>query len=322
MRPACKLQKLIHSHDPSYSGPGLTTLHFSPDQHSLAFVEEDPSTNNTLILELLDLTTQKIHTVMSSQLPGFPKLLLAQSPTTTQPSTSLLSFSQQQISRDYTINRLINPLSSSNWDSLLPLQWATNQSLFVLLRRMGSPGSTLRLYLLHAITEDASQQQNNLQYIVANDDPSYSCDDFALTPDSLQLICANSPTQGRPSPATITIRPATGGTFHTIYNGPIGHITANILSNSTLLITQLHPGQPDTLSKLNTDGTGLIQLMQAASTNQSIEAPILSNGLLFALTTYDNNETSLLIGSLNATPPATIAKTPNNLLQLVGWSQL
>jgi hypothetical protein len=301
-----------------YSGPGsLSDLLFSPDQHSLAFteVENDNSNSNALIMDILDLTTGKVHAVMSDQRPGFPRSNQWQQPTA-QSSTPSFSPPQEQ-GTDH-------PLSGVEWNRLSPLQWVNNKSLFIFLGGMGSPGSVIRLYLLHDVGKDASLQQSNLQYIAGNDDPSYRCDDFAMMPDGQHLVCSNSPETGLLTPATIDVRSVTGGKSHTIYRGPVGHVTASIISNSTLLITQLDVQRPDALWKINIDGSRLTRLMVAPADDWRIE-PSISNGSLYALTTFhlgNNNETDLVVGSLSGGTPTTIVKTSSDTLELMGWVPL
>jgi hypothetical protein len=176
---------------------------------------------------------------------------------------------------------------------------------------------------LHDISKDAPQQQNNLQYITANDDPHDSCEDFDVTSDNQQLICshydyyAGYPGE-QPFPSVIKIRPLIGGTFHTIYQGPAGNISVEAISNSTLLIT----GPTELLWKMNIDGSGQVQLMTATKAKEHVQSTICHDSL-YALTTYspDRGEIKLVVGSLASGAPKTIITT-HDILTFVGWTQM
>jgi hypothetical protein len=222
---------------------------------------------------------------------------------------------------NFTTARLVS--SSGGWNSLIPLKWIHNNGLLIRIGRLASPGSVLRLYLLHDISKDAPQQQNNLQYITANDDPHDSCEDFDVTSDNQQLICshydyyAGYPGE-QPFPSVIKIRPLIGGTFHTIYQGPAGNISVEAISNSTLLIT----GPTELLWKMNIDGSGQVQLMTATKAKEHVQSTICHDSL-YALTTYspDRGEIKLVVGSLASGAPKTIITT-HDILTFVGWTQM
>jgi len=283
-------------------------LFFSPDQRSLVFAEGND-------LDVLDLTTGKYHAVLSSQQPGYPESTIQ--PPITQ--SSLSPFSSHTLATAYTQAQQFRPSPSSGWTEIRPLKWTGAKGLFLMLARQGSPGGIYRLYLLPDINKDASQQQSNLQYIASNNDAHYRCDNFVMTPDNQQLVCSNSPFMGERVPATITIRPVTGGPFHTIYRGPVGYVETSVISNSTLLIDQWSVDHPDTLWKINTDGNGLVQLMVAPTTDWKIQSSIISNGSLYAFTTSSSNSPETLVfGSLAGGTPKTIIAPQGTSLGLIG----
>ncbi len=298
-----------------YSGPDLADLLFSPDAHSLAFTEaaNPNSASNALIIDILDLTTGKVHAVMSDHQPGFPMSNHQGQASTSQSSTRLLSSSLKW--------RAERPLSGKAWNSLYPLQWARNGSLFVSLGWLATPSSTRRLYLLHNTGKEASQQRGNLQYIAASDDQQDPCERFSVTSDNQYLVCNRyDPFAGypgeQPTAATITVRPITGGTFHTIYRDPQGDVYLEALHDSTLFMTH-----SNTVWKINLNGSGLTRLMTIPS-NASIDlVPIASHAQYALMLTHRNNdENDVLIGSLNGGTPETIVKTTNETLDVIGWA--
>jgi hypothetical protein len=304
-----------------YSGPSLGDLLFSPDQRSLALAEGDDLSSRTLNIDIIDLTTGKLHKMLSSQQPGFPKLTQGHQPTQELVLSSFPSWHEQVAG--YARARPFQPLSGGAWNSLIPLKWANNNSLFIRVGTQGSPGSVLRSYLVHDTSKGVSQQQSNLQYITGNDDPYDPCDGFDVTPDNQQLVCSHSTPDHSASPATIKVRqPVAGETFHTIYQIPEGQIEVRAISHATILFMQGKPSSPETLWKVNTDSSGLTQLMNSPMMNAIFESTIC-NGSLYAIKVYNlsDGKTSLVVGSLAGGTPKTITEQKDELA-LVGWLQL
>jgi hypothetical protein len=82
------------------------------------------------------------------------------------------------------------------------------------------------------------------------------------------------------------------------------------------------PSSPETLWKVNTDSSGLTQLMNSPMMNAIFESTIC-NGSLYAIKVYNlsDGKTSLVVGSLAGGTPKTITEQKDELA-LVGWLQL
>lgn len=278
-----KVQKLYSA------GSELGNLLFSPDQRSLAFVEgADPNIRWPRIIHVLDLATGKQHAVVSNQQAG--------------DSTSA---------------------SWTSANSLVPIRWINNHELLIRIAVLTSPILWTRLYLLHDSSKNVAQQQSNLQYITGSDDLHDACRGADVTPDNQQLVCSNFADHPEEQiPATIKIRPLTGGVFHTIYHAtPTDSVTVNIISNSTLLILHGQADHPETVMKMNIDGSGQVQLMAALKTSDSIR-DIQGSGSLYALEMYSESETTtLVVGALAGGAPKTVVTTPDDLT-ILGWIQM
>jgi hypothetical protein len=157
----------------------------------------------------------------------------------------------------------------------------------------------------------------------ANDDPHDPCEDLDVTPDNQQIVCSHYDSYAgypgeKPFPSVIKIQPIAGGPFHTIYHGPVGSVSVEVISNSTLLIT----GPTQILWKMNIDGSGQTQLMAIPMAKEHIQS-INCNSSLYALTMYSftSDETTLVFGSLASGAPKTVVATQDTLT-LVGWTRL
>jgi hypothetical protein len=313
-----------------YCAPAQTSTDavlLSPDQRSLVFnqVNQDESIS---MLYLLDMTTGKLRTELSPFQPNYPGSAQGQLQTT------LMSARTPSIARDKTTGKLtihpFNPLPSQHYLIYVPMKWANN-GVYLLGTIRGSGALPHQLALLRDMRKDVAQQRSNLQSITATEDNG--CQDYDVTADNQQLICSAYSLMGSGGPSAINMRPIIGGALHTVYHDPLGGmIVARVLSNSTLIFILDKPNSPPTLWKINTNGSGLTQLMAAQTKDMILDFASSSylpwsiasrDGRHYALTMYNmtSNASSLIVGDLNGGQAKTIASSANSLL-LVGWAEL
>lgn len=303
------------------AGTSIEHAQLSPNQHLLAFSQVSQQLSQSA-LQILDLTSGQVHTVLSSQDSGYPQPqgLINDSPAT---SISLLDTHEP-----------LNPLPSQSHLTFQPQQWINNTNLYLSGTVEGvSPGSAPRLYLLDNVNSNVAQQQSNVQ-LVAPMTSMRNCDNFDITPDSQTVVCSISTEMGWTGPAQIQMESASGGPIHTVYTGPNGGVTTTrAIANSTLIFTLSQNSQPNSLWKINTNGSGLTQLATAPANNQMQFAnagyqpwSILSpDGMFYVIYEDDpsNGTATLLIGHFNqgsggASRGLTIS---GSNLEPVGWTQ-
>src|SRR5258706_2207818 len=229
-----------------------------------------------------------------------------------------------------------------------PLTWLDTTRVYLLAPEIDGPSSSL--YLLDT-AQGTDQNPQNLPVLVApsitfcwNSDSSY---------DGTQLYtsgCTTDPNPSRPGIAdqrglsTINVRPATGGSPHTIFTNASMAITAVRAINKTTLLFLVENnsfiGNADTsqkgLWKVNTDGTGLTRLASDGagvsggpsnfcSFTQDPWSNVSRDGTLFALqhNSVNGKTQSLLFGSLNGGTPTTFASISDGTqLSIVGWTTM
>lgn len=154
--------------------------------------------------------------------------------------------------------------------------------------------------------------------------------------------CSGSCTLGtREGPSTIAIKPATGGSQHSILiNAALGIAALRSISSSTLLLqvenfSENHPvdSSQNGLWKVNTDGTGLTRLTTEAKGDTTSLCPftqspwsnVSRDGSLYAFET-NNSRTypytyTLSFGSLSGGAPTSFASIADGTqLVTVGWT--
>jgi hypothetical protein len=213
----------------------------------------------------------------------------------------------------------------------VPMKWANNTSVYVYgtVRASGAP--LHQLALLRDIRKDVTQQGSNLQ-LIATAGQDFACQDDDVTPDNVQLVCsAYTFTAPVSPPNAIKMWPITGGVDRTVYQGlPGERIIARAISNSTLIFLFNRANGLPSLWKINTDGSGLAQLMAAQTNDVDLEFASSSylpwsitahDGRHYALTMYNmtSNASSLIVGDFNGGQPKTIASSGDSLL-LAGWA--
>lgn len=299
----------------------------SPDQHALVFNQENQDGLSTLYL--LDVATGKLRTELSPLQPNYPGIAQGQLQTT------LMSERAPSTVHDKTTGKLtlhpFNPIPSKHYLIYVPMKWANNTSVYVFgtVRASGAP--LHQLALLRDIRKDVTQQGSNLQ-LIATAGQDFACQDDDVTPDNAQLVCSASTFTAPASPPNaIKMWPITGGVSRTVYQGlPRERIIARAISNSTLIFLFNQANGLPTLWKINTDGSGLAQLMVAQTIDVDLEFASSSylpwsitshDGRHYALTMYNmtSNASSLIVGDLNGGQAKTIASSVDSLL-LAGWA--
>lgn len=303
------------------TGYSVGGAQLSPDQHMLAFSLVNQDLSQSMFLAL-DLTSGQVHTVLSSQVSGYPQ---PQGLTSDSPATGLSLLDA---------HAPLNPLPSQSHLTFQPQQWINNTSLYISGAVEGaSPGPVPQLYLLHNVNSSVAQQQSNVQ-LVAPMTSIQNCNSFDVTPDGQTVVCSISTEMGWTGPAQIQMESASGGAIHTVYTGPNGGVTtARAIANSTLIFTLSQNTHPDSLWKINTDGSGLTQ-MATAPANSSLQFAnagyqpwsILSpDGTFYVIDENNpsNGTDTLLINHFNqGTGGAMRGLTiSGNNLEPVGWTQ-
>lgn len=154
-----------------------------------------------------------------------------------------------------------------------------------------------------------------------------------MTTDNRQILCSSFIQFGPPGPSSILMQSTTGGAFHAIYSNPAGgSLNTRALSNPSIIIFTLYRhNEPPALFKINSDGSGLSQLMAGATTETllNLAAGYLPwsnasrDSALYALQLYDlaTDKQTLVYGHMSGGAPVTFA-TSTNMLDIVGWTEL
>ena len=308
---------------------GADNLVLSPDQHYLVFNQVN-SNEIESSLYLLDMKTGKLQTELSTLQPGYP--VFGQYAAQTS-SLSLLTspFSRNKESDDGVQAQPFYPLSSKHYPFYVPMKWATNSSVYLLGKLVASPSPPPQLVLLRDIAKDVSQQGSNLQPMVVTPGAN-NCQDVDVTPDNRQVVCSSYAQFGPGTPSSILLQSTTGGAFHAIYrNEAGGSLTARAYSNSTIIFTLYRANKPPALFKINSDGSGLSQLMAATTTEMLLNiassylpwSNVSRDGTLYALQLYDltTNKQTLIFGHVSGGLPETFASS-STALEVVGWTEL
>lgn len=294
------LQTLYCAPDNTYIGMVL----FSPDQHALVFTQASCCASHfssTYSTYLLNVATGKLRLIVSSGQSGYP-------------------------------------LRSDEESILEPVKWANNNSMYFstdsveeLMNAIVSLPSDFDLYLLRDSSQDAFQQQNNLQ-LVAPATGENRCDDFDITPNNQQLACISTSASRSD---TLKMASPVGSTFHTVYHDSTGILQARVISNASLLFIQAHIPSgwrvPDeeALWKINTDGSQPVKLMTSPGAGYSFGfaddrqpwSTLSRDGSLYAITA--DRAQSLLVGTLNGGSTRTIPMPKDaTAIKPVGWTQL
>ena len=309
----------------------VDSLVLSPDQHYLVFTQVNADETESM-LNLLDMRTGKLQTELSTLQPNYPVF----GQYAAQGSSQLLSslFSRTTKAGDDMKAQPFNPSGSKQFPMYVPVKWATNSSVYLLGGLVASPSPPPQLVLLRDITKDVSQQGSNVRPVMVTPEGN-NCQDIDVTADNRQIVCSAYTQFGPVGPSSILLQPATGGAFHAIYRNPAGGaLNARALSNPSIIIFTLSRAkEPPALFKVNSDGSGLSQLM-AGSTPQTLLNLAASylpwsnasrDSTLYALQLYDLtvSKETLVYGHMSGGAPVAFASsTAGNGLNIVGWTKL
>lgn len=309
----------------------VSNMILSPDQHYLVFGQLNADETEGSVY-LLDMKTGKLQTEVSSLQPNYP--VFGQYAAQASSLSSYSSPFSRHMKASEGLQAQLNPLGSKHYPLFFPMKWATNSSVYLLGGLAASPSPPPQLVLLRDITKDVSQQGNNVQPVLVSPETN-NCQDIDVTVDNRHIMCSVYTQFGPVGPSSIMLQPATGGTFHTIYSNPTGGaLNARALSNpSTILFTLSRANEPPALFKINSDGSGLSQVM-AGSTSQTLLNLAASylpwsnasrDSTLYALQLYDltSSKETLVYGHISGGVPVSFASsTVGNGLNIVGWTVL
>jgi hypothetical protein len=220
------------------------------------------------------------------------------------------------------------------------LFWKDNQRLYISFPAM-VPTNTL--YLLDT-TRGPNQHKKDLTPVFQQQtnkpcwDADKNVDGSALFISQCTPAALPEPGSGAPyiggAPASISQQAATGGPLHTILRTKnLAIIGVHAISKSVLLIDVSNPvarrktDSRNGLWKVNTDGSGLLQLMHEEYWSDGNGQPAWTyasrDGTLYAYRSWDQaaKQNILKYGSLNGGPTTSFA-TSNNDSSIVGWSVL
>jgi hypothetical protein len=313
---------------------GLSGMVLSPDQHTLVFNEEGAyDTQNPRsqgdTLYALDMTTGKLHVMLSSSQPGYPG-----TPAQAASTSSFHAYSDHLQQNERTSGQFMPLPGPTPITIYLPIKWASNSSVYLLGRPI-EPGSGVQphdLYQLLDISKDVSQQSSNLKLLTQQLHQN-ACLDYDITLDNTQIVCNANPIMGGSSTTAIKIEAIAGGTLKSVYSAPNDtQVLARAISDTTMLFTLDKLESGSQLWKVNMDGTGATQLMATAASSHLLSfalysylpgANISRDGSMYALRSYDltNSVDTLLVGSMNGGTPTTFAtSTQGGAFALVGWT--
>ena len=315
-----------------YCSPmSVSNMILSPDQHYLVFGQLNADETEGSVY-LLDMKTGKLQTEVSSLQPNYP--VFGQYAAQVSSLSSYSSSFSRSMKASKGLQAQLNPLGSKHYPLYSPMKWATNSSVYLLGGEIASPSPPPQLVLLRDITKDVSQQGNNVQPVLVSPEKN-NCQDVDVTTDNRHIMCSVYTQFGPVGPSSIMLQPATGGAFHTIYSNPTGGtLNARALANSSIIIFTLYrANEPPALFKVNSDGSGLSQLMAGATTQTllNLAASYLPwsnasrDSTLYALQLYDltASKETLVYGHMSGGAPVAFASsTAGNGLNIVGWTEL
>lgn len=309
----------------------VDSLVLSPDQHYLVFGQLNADETEGSVY-LLDMKTGKLQTEVSSLQPNYP--VFGQYAAQASSLSSYSSPFSPHMKASEGLQAQLNPLGSKHYPLFFPVKWATNSSVYLLGKLIATPSPPPQLVLLRDITKDVSQQGNNVQPVLVSPETN-NCQDVDVTADNRHIMCSVYTQFGPIGPSSIMLQPATGGALHTIYSNPAGGaLNARALSNpSTILFTLSRANEPPALFKINSDGSGLSQVM-AGSTKETLLNLAASylpwsnasrDSRLYSLQLYDlaTDKQTLVYGHMSGGAPVSFASsTSGNGLNIVGWTKL
>ncbi len=311
---------------------GIDRLALSPDEHYLVFTQVNADETESM-LYLLDMRTGKLQLELSTSQPNYP--VFGQYATQGSPQSVLTSpFPRNTKSGEGMQALPYNPLGSKQFPMYVPMKWATNSSVYLLGELVASPSPPPQLVLLRDITKDVSQQGSNVQPVVVTPNAN-NCQDIDVTADNQHIVCSAFTQFGPVGPSAILSQSTTGGAFHEIYrNQAGGSLNARALTNPSIIIFTLYrSNEPPALFKINSNGSGLSQLM-AGSTKETLLNLAASylpwsnasrDSTLYALQLYDltASKETLVYGHVSGGEPVPFASsTVGNGLNIVGWTEL
>ncbi|GLV58639.1 hypothetical protein KDH_54690 [Dictyobacter sp. S3.2.2.5] len=320
----------------SPTGDSLSGALLSPNQRYLVFNERMGQSTPEDALNLLDMKTGKVQTILSSLQPGYPGMAPSQQ-ASVKPSAPV-SYQLPQGRMRYANLSMPQP-GLPPITAYIPLKWASDSSVYMLGMPVipGSGSLPHQLYQLLDVKKPVTQQSTNVKSITAPLKQD-GCQNYDITPDHRKLICSAYPAfGGDPTVPGVNVEPISGGSLQSLFTAPTGsQVFARASRAQTILfIVNTIPTHVSRLYSINVNGTGLKLLASANAT----EYYYTSYGNLLDLNSYlpwtntsrdgkhyailgSNNSTNitntLVIGALNGGAPTTVSTVHPDLI--VGWT--
>jgi len=289
----------------SAESASLFDLRWSPDQTKVAFSESTSHDDaSATVIKLLDLMTGAV--------------TLAVQPRTEKRTIKNGTFEQTYIPRLAT--------------------WLDQTHLYVQSQGpVDSDALPQDLYVLD-ITKGLPQKLKTLPKLATGDEFFF---DFASSRDGNQLYvshCTGEP--GLPivprGPSRITVQPALGGPASTLFQTQMAVTTMSVISPTTILFVVnrgMFPTEHDQtvlahngLWKMNTDGSGVMQLLQTRADHSIDVVPDnAQNSTLYAMSHTDDKQQTLSFGTATQNRLTILAQfTITNDLKggqaIIGWT--
>ncbi len=223
------------------------------------------------------------------------------------------------------------------------LTWLDNSRAYILKLGRQGPSPPLTLYLLNTRTSHDTQG-GDLKKVLDSDTRFHNLS-FDSSYDGTKLFFSNCFQMAIPFNQTISVGPATGGTFTTLYHQDATSCVSTLRAgaeNALLMVGEQTDSQGQNYSnriwKLNQDGTGWQTLYARPRPTNQYEYFSLNtytqfpwsdfsrdgNKIAFSLKSGDTGVQQLFYLTINGGQPHTIATTPadetNSSISMVGWT--
>lgn len=349
----------------------ISSSQISSDGQWIIFMRSDSLRDTGDAIQLVRIDGQELQTLYCAKGTLFGAALAW------SPNQRYLAFSPPEDGLyllDMTSGKLRLLLRDGQGYDYRPMKWANNTDLYVTNFVNGSHATSAgdglggalghnELYLIQNITSEQNINPAHITIPTLAGESGDECQDFDVSPDNTHLLYSDCRVQITPNPpqsdtisyngpSTIASQSLTGGHSTAIYQTSTHGIHyARYISSSTILFvdfnTVMDTNRQGGLWKINTDGSGLTQLVSTQSTVQKQDVildleemnipgyrpsfSVSPDGRMFALgIEHDSshNTVSLLFGSLNGGSTTTFATTDvldsQNFysVSLVGWVTL
>ena len=229
-------------------------------------------------------------------------------------------------------NGVLQPeLMPESCTGYVPLTWFDKIRVYLIAAAQCASCPCTAILKLLDINKGANQQGEILHNIVGISDGG----SIDISPDRKHLFVSDTGLREGPNvPSTISSYAITGGGASTIYQSSTLLVTKiRMISSTALLLLIKSSGNPNQngLWKLQTGGSGLIQLTTDPNTSQHLNffsqdtwSNVSRDSTMYALqASYQDNSSALLFGSLNGGPPTAFVSALDGIrLAMIGWTTM